>query len=279
MVARRQPDHLPQQPHRRLRDLVDGPLRRNLVNLTNNPATNDNTAEWSPDGTKIAFTRGAGATSEIYVMNADGSNPVNMTNRAGYDSIVTWSPDGTTLIWSRTVPDTNFSVSGANYEVFSMNAADGSNLTRLTDSFDFDGRCDWQRLCTIYAGPDGVAVGTEGDDVICGTPGNDRLAGMGGNDLILGFGGDDQISGGPGDDTIFGGLGADSLDGGPGLDFLSGGAGQRPDRGRGRGAGRPRGRRRPVRGRPGRGVPAPPVVSRPSGLRPADGARTGPQQA
>jgi dipeptidyl aminopeptidase/acylaminoacyl peptidase len=57
---------------------------------------------WSPDGTKIAFTRqGTGDQSEIYVMDADGSNVVQLT-RAGQgetDLYPTWSPDGTKIAY------------------------------------------------------------------------------------------------------------------------------------------------------------------------------------
>jgi len=51
---------------------------------------------WSPDGTRIAFTTWVGGrygNSETYVMNADGTGPVNLTNHPDYDSWPVWSPD------------------------------------------------------------------------------------------------------------------------------------------------------------------------------------------
>jgi len=53
---------------------------------------------WSPDGTRIAFwaykgfAEGPEMSYEIYVMDADGSNEVNLTNYAGYDVTPAWSP-------------------------------------------------------------------------------------------------------------------------------------------------------------------------------------------
>jgi len=35
--------------------------------------------EWSPDGSKIAFGSGAEEKFDIWVMNADGSNKINLT--------------------------------------------------------------------------------------------------------------------------------------------------------------------------------------------------------
>jgi Tol biopolymer transport system component len=47
---------------------------------------------WSPDGTKIAFKRTSYGNGEIYVMDADGSNQINLTNNPADDSMPSWSP-------------------------------------------------------------------------------------------------------------------------------------------------------------------------------------------
>ena len=52
---------------------------------------------WSPDGKRIAFTSNRDGNYEIYVMNADGSGPKNLTNHKGWDNFATWSPDGKRL--------------------------------------------------------------------------------------------------------------------------------------------------------------------------------------
>src|SRR5216117_1165506 len=43
---------------------------------------------------KIAFTSDRDGNPEIYVMNADGTEQVRLTNNPGLDDFPTWSPDG-----------------------------------------------------------------------------------------------------------------------------------------------------------------------------------------
>lgn len=63
-----------------------------LTNLTNDPG-DDTFAVWSPDGKQIAFISDRSGQENLYVMNADGSNP-----RCLHDLEVSgrpaWSPDG-----------------------------------------------------------------------------------------------------------------------------------------------------------------------------------------
>ena len=64
-------------------------------NLSNNPLSHDQAPAWSPDRTRIAFqAERDGNNPEIYVMNADGKNPVRLTSNRFLDVDPSWSPDG-----------------------------------------------------------------------------------------------------------------------------------------------------------------------------------------
>ena len=54
------------------------------MRLTNDPAM-DNTPNWSPDSSRIVFTRQTPIDADIWIMNADGSRPINIT-RSTYDN-------------------------------------------------------------------------------------------------------------------------------------------------------------------------------------------------
>ena len=61
-----------------------------------NEARTGHTATLRANG-KIAFTSDRDGNHEIYVMNADGTNQVRLTNNSVADDYPTWSPDGTRL--------------------------------------------------------------------------------------------------------------------------------------------------------------------------------------
>ena len=84
--------------------------------------------------TKIAFLSFRDGNAEIYSMNADGTNPTNLTNNVVGDFDPSWSPDGTKIAFNST--------RDANYEIYSMNA-DGTNQTNLTNNAALDAIPSW----------------------------------------------------------------------------------------------------------------------------------------
>jgi TolB protein len=73
-----------------------------VINSSRPSGMNDTDASWSPDGTMLVF-RSVGCDgcgiSELYTMNADGTNRVQVTNVAGFEAAPRWSPDGTRVAY------------------------------------------------------------------------------------------------------------------------------------------------------------------------------------
>src|SRR5215216_5192781 len=127
------------------------------TNLSNNDADDFNPS-WSPDGEKIAFAsdRDENATHEIYVMNADdGSGQIRLTNNDADDFNPSWSPDGEKIAFSGSRD--NNEESGSNFDIFVMNADDGSGQIRLTNNDADDSDLDWG---TNTSSPDGDGNGS-----------------------------------------------------------------------------------------------------------------------
>lgn len=73
---------------------------------------------------KIAFHSDRSGNSDIFTMNADGSNQTNVSNNAGGDFFPDWSPEGTKIAFT--------SDRSGTYQIYSMNA-DGGGVMQLTD--------------------------------------------------------------------------------------------------------------------------------------------------
>ena len=87
------------------------------------------------------FLNGSGKNEEIYVMNADGANQINLTDNPAEDSRSSWSPDGSKILFDS---DRN-----GDLEVYVMNA-DGSNQINLTNNPALDSSPSWS--------PDGTKI-------------------------------------------------------------------------------------------------------------------------
>jgi TolB protein len=105
-----------------------------LVNLTETAeddhdlGPNDSGPRWSPDRARIAYTvdpdGAAGDDGEVWVMDRDGGNKIQLTDNDQEEWGPTWSPDGTRIAW--TVYDPEF----FDFDIWLMNA-DGSDPRNL----------------------------------------------------------------------------------------------------------------------------------------------------
>ena len=76
---------------------------------------------WSSDGKWMAFRRMLGETnSEVFVADADGSNPRNITNNPAFDGWPAWSPDGSMIAFAS-------NRGNQNYQIYTMRP-DGSDV-------------------------------------------------------------------------------------------------------------------------------------------------------
>ncbi len=87
---------------------ADGSGRRRL--LTKLAGDDYRNPKWSPNGARIAFTSTRGKASnnaadyELWVMNADGSNPRQLTTNTAEEHHPDWSPDGSQILFGRGGP-------------------------------------------------------------------------------------------------------------------------------------------------------------------------------
>ena len=101
---------------------------------------------WSPDGTMIAFqSKRDGPLSQVFVMNADGSNKRRLSDGNGFAGQPSWSPDSKMVAYVSGEQQT----AGAAREVFTI-AVDGGTPTRITDTGGSFGNPIWS--------PDGESI-------------------------------------------------------------------------------------------------------------------------
>ena len=83
---------------------------------------------------QVAFVSHRDGNPEIYVMDANGKNQLNLTKRPRNDTSPSWSPDGKHIVF-----DSN---RGGNYDVYVMDV-DGDNQHNLTNNPNNDQHPSW----------------------------------------------------------------------------------------------------------------------------------------
>jgi TolB protein len=149
-------------------------------NLTVSTTHQDFDPAWSPDGTRIAYTSfevGQG-NIDIWVMNADGTSQVRLTQEAGPDLSPDWQPLPLCTINGSQLAD-------------DLTGTDGNDV-----------------ICALDGNDHVTALG--GDDLVLGGRGDDVLEGQDGEDVLIGAGGNDTLMGGPDYDVLDGGAGTDT---------------------------------------------------------------------
>jgi TolB protein len=90
--------------------------------------------EWSPDDQRVVYLSGQeGITTDVFVMNADGSNVQQITT-AGEEVFPTWSADGQRIAFTS---NRNGNSDYLTHDIY-WTKADGSDLHRVTtDALDY----------------------------------------------------------------------------------------------------------------------------------------------
>ena len=108
---------------------------------------------------RIVFETDRDGDHEIYVMNADGSNQVNLTNNPALDAAPVWSPDGSRVAFAS-------DRDGGNRNIWVMNA-DGSGLVKLTNFSGGAGYPTWSpdsSMISFDSGSDIYRMNADGSE-------------------------------------------------------------------------------------------------------------------
>jgi len=108
----------------------------NVERVTERKET-DSYASLSPDGSRVLFRRilptggetESGRNSEVFVMDRDGSNVINLTDHSAFDGYPSWSPDGQWVLFAS-------NRGGSSFDEFNiyMIRPDGTGLKQLTET-------------------------------------------------------------------------------------------------------------------------------------------------
>lgn len=92
--------------------------------------------KWGPDGRILFLSLRDAEEQEIYSMDPDGSDQVNLTNHPSRDVLAELSPDGSGIVFA------SDRAGNGDLDIWIMDA-NGSNVRRLTDSVERDTNPTW----------------------------------------------------------------------------------------------------------------------------------------
>ena len=100
---------------------------------------------WSPDGEKVGFA----LSEDVWTVDPDGSDAINLTSTGGVDFPFFWSPDAEKIVFS--------SNRTGDYDVYVMNR-DGNGLVNITNTPGVDEKVfGWQGMQKGYPRPKGAS--------------------------------------------------------------------------------------------------------------------------
>lgn len=123
---------------------------QNLEQITDTPDTNEHDAQFSPDGTKLAYAYQKGDETGFNIMDLKTGeiSPMATSNQRIYG--LAWSPDGTRIAYTDTPHDNP----DGNAEIYVMDVSN-REITQLTQNDDYDHMPRWitnsEIIFTSYA--------------------------------------------------------------------------------------------------------------------------------
>ena len=126
-----------------------------VTRLTTN-AANDESPALSPDGSKVAYVsyRDSDGDAEIYVLTISDRSLVQITDNTAADRDPAWSPDGTKLVFA--------SDRDGNFDIYMANAADGSDVEKITAVSHGTANDRWPDVVDYY-GDENIAFASDRD--------------------------------------------------------------------------------------------------------------------